>query len=92
MAKFNYDKIKRERMDQRKSVRLDTFKKTKSNKIKSLWHSAIQTESVFLSGKYSHQDIQTIIMADPQYCIWVIDNQPDGIVAKQLLRHFNKKQ
>ena len=77
-------------MDRRKSVRIDTFKKTKTDKINSLWHSAIQSETVFLSGKYSHKDIGTIIKADPQYCVWVIDNQPDSIVARQLSRHFNR--
>lgn len=90
MTKFNYDKIHQQRRDKRKSVRIDTFKKTKTDQLNSLWHSAIQSETVFLSGKYIHKDIGTIVKADPQYCIWCIDNQPNGIVSKQLLRHFNK--
>ena len=92
MTTFNYNKINQQRRDKRKSVRIDTFKQTKGRKLNSLWHSAIQRETVFLSGKYIHKPIDTIVRADPQYCMWVIDNQPQGIVARQLLRHFNRKQ
>jgi hypothetical protein len=92
MARFNYDKINQQRRDRRKSVRVDTFKRTKAQDINSLWHSAIQRETVFLSGKYIHKDIDTIVKADPNYCVWCIDNQPQGIVARQLLRHFNKQR
>ena len=52
MTKFNYDKINQQRRDKRKSVCIDTFKKTRQQDINSLWHSAIQRETVFLSGKY----------------------------------------
>jgi hypothetical protein len=90
MAKLNYDKLKQQRMDRRKSVCIDTFKKTKSTHIKALWDSAINTESKFLTGKYAHKDIGTIIMADASYCLWVIDNQPSSVTAKQILRHYNK--
>ena len=92
MAKLNYTKLNQQRRDNRKSVRLDTFKKTKAAKLNSLWHQAIQTETVFLSGKYSHKDIGTIIKADPGYCTWVLDNHPAGIVAKQIIKYFNSSK
>ena len=91
MTSFNWNKVSRQRMDNRKSVRLDTFKKTKQSNNDALWHSAIQRETVFLSGKYIHKNIEHITRIDPRYCVWVIDNQPNGIVARQLLRHYNRK-
>lgn len=90
MTTFNYNKINQQRRDKRKSVRIDTFKKTKANDLNSLWHSAIQRETVFLSGKYIHQDIGTIVKAFPAYCDWVLEHQPNGIVARQIIRHFNR--
>lgn len=91
MTRFDYTKINQQRRDKRKSVCLDTFKRTRGKDLPSLWNTAIMKSEVFLSGKYIHKNIGSIIKADPKYCIWVIDNQPQGIVARQILRHFNKK-
>ena len=91
MTRFDYTKINQQRRDKRKSVRLDTFKRTKGKDLGSMWNTAIMDSTVFLSGKYIHKDIGSIIKADPKYCVWVIDNYPQGIVARQLLRHYNKK-
>jgi hypothetical protein len=91
MARFNYDKINQQRRDRRKSVRIDTFNQTRGKDLPALWNTAIMNSEVFLSGKYIHKNIDTIVKTNPNYCIWVIDNQPQGIVARQLLRHFNKK-
>ena len=90
MTTFNYDKTNQQRRDKRKSVRLDTFNKTKAKDLGSMWNTAIMDSTVFLSGKYIHKDIETITQIDPSYCIWCIDNKPNGIIAKQLLRHFNR--
>ena len=66
---------------------LTRLKKPKQTK---LIHYGIQQYSQKLCSFQANIDIGTIIKADPQYCVWVIDNQPDSIVARQLSRHFNR--
>ena len=36
-----------------------------------------------------YKDI-TIIEIDPGYCTWILENQPTGVIAKQIIRHFNR--
>jgi hypothetical protein len=66
--------------------------KKSSKKLQKLWDTAIKTETKFLSGKYWNQDISTILNNDPKYCIWILENQPYGVIAKQIIRHFNSHQ
>ena len=61
-----------------------------SKKLKKLWTTAIQTETKFLSGKHWNQDIGGVIQTNPDYCIWILENQPHGVIAKQIIRHFNR--
>jgi hypothetical protein len=74
----------------KKGLTLDNAPRTKFNKIKprSLWQD-IGTETVFLSGKFKGQDIGKLYKRNKDYFIWVLDNQPKGIVAQQIVNYFN---
>jgi hypothetical protein len=52
---------------------------------------AIHEEKVFISGKYHGKSIDTIVKTDPGYCDWILENNPKGIVAQQIVKHFNKQ-
>lgn len=67
-----------------------TQAKKTSKKIQKLWQDAIHNETKFLSGKYLHVDIGAVIKMDPNYCIWILENQPHGTIARQIIRHFNR--
>jgi hypothetical protein len=51
----------------------------------------IHQEKQFIRGKYHGRDIGTIIKADPGYCDWVLENNPKGIIAQQIIKFFNHK-
>ena len=89
MAKMNWQKVSRQNKEQRQPV-LNFDKKTKKSKLAKLWQTAIHNETKFLSGKYWNQDIAGVINMDPAYCTWILENQPTGIIAKQIIRHFNR--
>ena len=54
-------------------------------------NKTIHEEQAFIRGKYHGKNIGTIIKADPDYCDWVLENNPKGIIAQQIIKHFNKK-
>lgn len=54
-------------------------------------NKAIHEEKVFIRGKYFGQPIEKIIEKDPGYCDWVLENNPKGIIAQQIVKHFNKQ-
>lgn len=89
MAKLNWEKVSRQNQQRRQPI-LDLGKKSKKSKLQKLWAHAIKNETKFLSGKYWNQDIGIIIENDPGYCTWILDNQPTGVIAKQIIRHFNR--
>lgn len=89
MAKMNWSKVSRENQLKRQPT-IDFNKHTKESKLQKLWQHAIKNETKFLSGKYWNQDIGTIVNNDPGYCTWILENQPTGVIAKQIIRHFNR--
>jgi hypothetical protein len=52
----------------------------------------IHKETILIRGKYQGSRIDTIVKNDPNYCIWILDNQPKGIVAQQLQKYFNRQK
>jgi hypothetical protein len=67
----------------------DRFRQNNQQQARIL-NNTINTESVFIRGKYWNQNIGQVIDQDPSYCEWVLVNQPRGIVAKQIIKYFNK--
>ena len=51
----------------------------------------ISKETTFIRGKFSGKHIGTVVRNNPNYCIWVLENNPTGIVAQQIIRYFNQK-
>lgn len=60
-------------------------------KTKSLAQT-IKEETIFIRGKYTGMSIGVVLDMDPNYCCWVLENQPKGIVAQQIINHFNKQE
>lgn len=89
MAKMNWQKVSRDSQLKRQPT-IDFNKTTNESKLQKLWAHAIKTETKFLSGKYWNQDIAGIVNIDPAYCTWILENQPTGVIAKQIIRHFNR--
>jgi hypothetical protein len=89
MAKMNWQKVSRDSQLKRQPT-LNFDKKTSESKLQKLWTHAIKTETKFLSGKYWNRDIGTIVDIDPKYCTWILENKPTGVIAKQIIRHFNR--
>jgi hypothetical protein len=89
MAKLNWEQASKQTKLNRQPI-LNFDKKTKKSKLQKLWHHAIHTETKFLSGKYWNQDIAGVIEIDPGYCAWILENNPTGVVAKQIIRHYNR--
>lgn len=87
MAKMNYNRPNNGYEKQP----WDKFRQDNQKKAKA-FNNTINQESVFISGKYWNKDIGQIINQDPSYCEWVLVNQPRGIVAKQIIKYFNKIQ
>ena len=52
----------------------------------------IHTETIFIRGRHQGKNIGKIVDQDPNYCIWVLENQPQGIVAQQIIKHFSRKK
>lgn len=50
----------------------------------------IARERHFIRGKYTGKLIGTIINSDPNYAIWILENFPKGIIAQQIIGHFNQ--
>ena len=67
----------------------DRYRENDQKRAKLL-NKTINTESVFIRGKYFNRNIRQVIDQDPAYCEWVLMNQPRGIVAKQIINYFNK--
>jgi hypothetical protein len=89
MAKMNWEKISKQNRESKQPI-LNFDKKTKKSKLAKLWQKAIHNETKFLSGKYWNQDVAGIVKTNPNYCIWVLENEPTSVVAKQIIRHFNR--
>jgi hypothetical protein len=89
MAKLNWSKVSRENQ-QRDQPIINFDKKSNKSKLQKLWAHAIKTETKFLSGKYWNQDIAGVINIDPAYCSWILENQPTGVIAQQIIRHYNR--
>jgi len=88
MAQLNWTKVSKQNQNNRQPI-LNLGKHTRKAKLKKLWAHAIHNETKFLTGKYLNKDIGTIIEIDPGYCTWILENQPTGVIAKQIIRHFN---
>lgn len=89
MAKLDYQKLSRQtRLQRQPNINFD--KTTHQSKLKKLWHQAIESETKFLTGKYQGKEIMGITQVDPKYCLWILDNQPGSITAKQLIKHYNR--
>ena len=86
MAKMNYNRpnggYEMEPWDRRK------FKNQAQSQA---LNKTINQETVFIRGKYHGKNIGQITQQDPTYCMWVLDNQPRGIVAQQIIKYFNTK-
>lgn len=84
MAKLNWNRpnggYEMEPWDQRR------FRTSKSKAMAQ----AIHKEEVFISGKYWNKNIGTIVKQDPGYCDWVLANNPTSVVAKQIIKYFNR--
>lgn len=50
----------------------------------------IHKETIFISGKYQGQNIETILKYDPKYCIWCLENSPRSIVSQQIIAYHNR--
>jgi hypothetical protein len=85
MAKLNYNRpnngYEMEPWDRRK------FKNQTQSKA---LNKTINQESVFIRGKFSGQDIGQLYKRNPKYFVWVLENNPKGIVAQQIIKYFNK--
>ena len=68
----------------------DRFRQQNQKKSQA-FNNTISKESVFIRGKYWNKDIGQVIEQDPRYVAWVLENQPRGIVAKQIVKYFNKQ-
>jgi len=55
-------------------------------------YDRVKTESVFISGRYYGKDIGSIIKHDPNYCCWIMENQPKGVIGQQIRHYFNKQE
>lgn len=51
----------------------------------------IRENPCFIRGRYLGKDIGTVVAQDPSYCDWVLANNPNGIVAKQIIKYFNRQ-
>ena len=89
MAKLNWTRVSRQNQQRRQPV-LNFDKRPKKSKLARLWTHAIQTETKFLRGIHWNKEISVVLDTDPAYCIWILENQPNSIVAKQIIRHFNR--
>lgn len=67
------------------------YRQQQQKKSKAL-NKTISKESVFISGKYWNKDIGQVIKQDPSYCEWVLEHQPRGTVAKQIIKYFNQQR
>lgn len=74
-----------------KTSRFKDVERKKNIKAKSLTQT-IKEETIFIRGKYTGMSIGTVLDIDPTYCCWVLENQPKGIVAQQIINHFNKQE
>jgi hypothetical protein len=54
-------------------------------------NDTINKETVFIRGKYHGKDIGQVLQQDPGYGVWILDNQPRGIVAQQIMKYYNKQ-
>jgi len=50
----------------------------------------IGNETIFISGKYQGQKIETILKYDPKYCVWCLENSPRSIVSQQIIAYHNR--
>jgi hypothetical protein len=51
----------------------------------------IRSNPNFVRGKYLGKNIGSIVAQDPGYCDWVLANNPQGIVAQQIIKWFNRQ-
>ena len=51
----------------------------------------IRENPCFIRGKYLGKPIGTIVAQDPAYCDWILANNPQGIVAQQIIKYFNRR-
>jgi hypothetical protein len=68
----------------------DKFRQDNQKKSQAL-NKTINQETVFIRGKFSGQDIGQLYKRNPKYFAWVLENNPTGIVAKQIINYFNRK-
>lgn len=73
-----------------KISRLKDTQRKKNIKAKSLAQT-INEETIFIRGKYTGMSIGTVVDMDPDYCCWILEHQPKGVVAQQIILHFNRK-
>jgi len=65
------------------------------NSIKTLrdnqdYHECLSVPTRFLTGTYQGKNIGSIIKAHPDYIVWILDNQPKGKLAFQIIEYCNR--
>ena len=73
--------------------RKEKHTKTRNKKIgikKQTLGQAVKTETTFLSGKYQGQDIGKIYNSNPEYFIYILENNPKNVTAQQIVNYFNR--
>ena len=95
MAKLNYNRpnngYEREPWNSPKN-RDSISKQTNKNILKQQesLNDLIRLCSNFISGKHQGKNIGSVIKQDIKYIEWVLENNPTGVVAKQIIKHFNR--
>jgi hypothetical protein len=96
MARLNYNRpnggYEMEPWDRRRFRDQKTKNKKYKNKVQAeSLNDTINKETVFIRGKYHGKDIGQVLQQDPGYGVWILDNQPRGIVAQQIMKYYNKQ-
>jgi len=72
-----------------KISRLKDTQRKQTNKNTPI-HALIQVQTTLIKGKYKGISIGTVLDMDPDYCCWILEHQPKGVVAQQLILYFSR--
>jgi hypothetical protein len=50
----------------------------------------IEIENTLIKGKYKGISIGTVLDMDPDYCCWVLEQQPKSVIAQQIILYFSR--
>ena len=100
MTRLNYQKTSKENNlrhqatvnppMKKKAPTLENAKRTYYGEPKEqqLWQQ-IKNSHTFLSGRFRGQDIGQLYKRNSKYFLWVLENNPQGTIAKQIVNYFN---